>query len=179
MNKFTMKQNTQTRDGASSTGASSFVNSRGPATEIAMAPTGAVRIIARTATVKTIRARSLSPDESAASSATAPTAACTVALGSHARATNNRSFGFNENPRTAFDVAAKRKAPEITISATPRPASLPLITSRSTAAPNNEKSKGWATLDHKSPKTAPAALYKGPVRNASASAASAAAWKSQ
>ena len=102
-------------------------------------------------------------------------ATCTVALGSQASATNNRSFGFNENPRTAFDVAANRKAPEMTMSATPKPASLPLITSRSTAAPNNEKSRGWATLDHKSPKTAPAALYKGPVRNASASAASAAA----
>ena len=60
------------------------------------APTGAVKITANTATVKIIRARSLSPDESAASSATAPTAACTVALGSHASATNNRSFGFNE-----------------------------------------------------------------------------------
>merc|ERR1719390_81889 len=49
------------------------------------------------------------------------------------------------------------------------------MTARSTAAPNNEKSKGWATLDHSSPRTPPAALYKGPVRNASASAASAAA----
>ena len=166
-----MKQKHQTRDGASLT-TSSFVKSRGPATDIAIAPTGAVKIIAKTATVKTIRARSLSPDESAASSATVPTAACTVALGSQASATNNRSFGFNENPRTAFDVAANRKAPEMTMSATPKPASLPLITSRSTAAPNNEKSRGWATLDHKSPKTAPAALYKGPVRNASASAAS-------
>ena len=81
-------------------------------------------------------------------------------------------LGFSEKPRTAFDVAANRKAPEMTMSATPKPASLPLITSRSTAAPNNEKSKGWATLVHSSPKTPPAALYKGPVRNASASAAS-------
>merc|ERR1712138_341758 len=39
----------------------------------------------------------------------------------------------------------------MTMSASPKPASLPLITARSTAAPNNEKSKGWATLDHKSP----------------------------
>ena len=48
-----------TRDGASTT--SSFVSSRGPATAIAMAPTGAVKTMAKTATVKTIRARSLRP----------------------------------------------------------------------------------------------------------------------
>eukprot|EP00964_Phaeocystis_antarctica_P058873 scaffold34929_cov64-Phaeocystis_antarctica.AAC.2 len=127
----------------------------GPARAMPTAPSGAVSRMTwlgsgmtSTLSVSTVsawrRASSPSPLSSTRSSAAPPTAACTVALGSHATQTKSASRAVRPERSSANRVTPMRTTSPPASTNNPRPSSAGARARTSTAAPSNPKRAGCA-----------------------------------
>ena len=156
---------------STSQGEWSFCKSRGAARLIATAPNGAEIRIANTAIITTFSPKTMASGSTfkdlAVSSASEPTAACTVALGSQAMATNSRSFQFKSAPQlTANPVKSIRTTSAMTntTSASPTIAGSRAALVRSTSAPIRPNKTGWHNVQARS--STSAALTRSPSQPA-------------